>query len=335
MAVFTAPEKVQHFFYPDHHGSVDNSDWRPIRQLYEQIDAFLGKALGLMDENTTILIISDHGFGPAYFPPSFLNLLFSQLGFLSYRYDQINLKERWLEKLLFYGRRFIPLRLQKPLAMAFPNIYQSALRERLYSNVDWSKSKVFAPPYGRKIYINLQGRQLKGIVSPKDYDSLREQVRQILFNLTDPATGKPLVREVYRYEDLYHGPYINSDADLFIRWDDGLRHDSVCYMSEGKPITVHNPKPRGVRKWLTGSHRSDGILIAYGEGIKRNSHVTGAHIYDIVPTIYYLQNLPVPSDMDGKVLTNIFTEERLQQHPVRQLEPKNEWDIRVRPNGNR
>jgi len=318
MAVFTASEKVQHFFYPDHHGSVDNVDWRPIRQLYEQIDAFLGKALGLINDHTTILILSNQGFGPAHSSPNFLNPLFSRLGFLSYRPDQRNLKERWLKKLLFYGRRFIPLRLQKPLAMAFPKLYQSALRERLYSNVDWSRSRVFAPPHGRRIYINLQGRQPKGIVSPKDYESLCEQVRQILLNLTDPATGKPPVREVYRYEDLYHGPYRDRDADLFIRWDDDLRYDSICYMSEGRLITVTNPKPKGVRKWLTGSNHSDGIFIAYGEGIKRKSHMTGAHIYDIVPTILYLQNLPVPSDMDGKVLTDIFTEERLQQHPVKQ-----------------
>jgi predicted AlkP superfamily phosphohydrolase/phosphomutase len=322
MAVFTAPEKVQHFFYPDQHGSVDTSDWIPIRQLYEQIDSFLGEALGLINENTTILIISDHGFGPAYFPPSCLNPLFSQLGFLSYRHDPINLKGRFLKKLLFYGRRLVPLRLQKPLAMAFPKLYQRALRERLYSNVEWSKSRVFAPPYGRNIYINLQGRQPKGIVSPEDYDSLCEQVRQILLNLTDPATGKPLVREVYRHEDLYHGPYTDGDGDLFIKWDYNLRHDSVCYMSEGRPIIFHNPKPKGVRKWLTGSHRPDGIFIAYGEGIKRKLDAPGAHIYDIFPTIFYLQNLPIPSDMDGRVLTNIFTEERLQQHPVRQLEPK-------------
>jgi len=318
MAVFTASEKVQHFFYPDHHGSVDNSDWKPIRQLYEQIDDFLGKALGLINDHTTILIISNHGFGPAHSSPNFLNPLFSQLGFLSYRHDQIHFKERWLKKLLFYSRRFVPLNLQKPLAMVFPKLYQSALQERLYSNVDWSKSRVFAPPYGRKIYINLQGRQPKGSVSPKDYDSLCEQVRQILFNLTDPSTGKPLVRGVYRYEDLYHGPYRDRDADLFIRWDDDVRYDSVCYMDERKPIIVPNPKPKGVRKWITGWNRPNGIFIATGEGIKRKSHVTGAHIYDIFPTIFYLQNLPVPSDTDGKVLTDIFTEERLQQHPVKQ-----------------
>jgi predicted AlkP superfamily phosphohydrolase/phosphomutase len=73
---------------------------------------------------------------------------------------------------------------------------------------------------------------------------------------------------------------------------------------------------------LTGSHRPDGIFIAYGEGIKRKLDVPGAHIYDIFPTIFYLQNLPVPPNMDGKVLTDIFTEERLQRYPVRQPEPK-------------
>lgn len=77
---------------------------------------------------------------------------------------------------------------------------------------------------------------------------------------------------------------------------------------------------------MTGSHRPEAIFIAYGKGIKKNStkekfHVTGAHTYDNISNVYFLQNLPIPSDMDGKVVIDITTEERIQQHPVRQLEP--------------
>jgi hypothetical protein len=44
-------------------------------------------------------------------------------------------------------------------------------------------------------------------------------------------------------------------------------------------------------------------------------------VYDIAPTILYLQHHPVPSDMDGKVLADMFTEERLRRHPVQHGEP--------------
>jgi hypothetical protein len=91
---------------------------------------------------------------------------------------------------------------------------------------------------------------------------------------------------------------------------------------------------------LTGSHRPEAIFIAYGKGIKKNStkekfHVTGAHTYDNISDVYFLQNLPIPSDMDGKVVIDITTEERIQQDPSGNWSPKNEWPIREQPNGNR
>jgi len=46
--------------------------------------------------------------------------------------------------------------------------------------------------------------------------------------------------------------------------------------------------------------------------------MAGFHIYGIVQTIFNLQNPSVSSYINKKVLTNIFTEERLQRHPVKQ-----------------
>jgi arylsulfatase A-like enzyme len=49
--------------------------------------------------------------------------------------------------------------------------------------------------------------------------------------------------------------------------------------------------------------------------------VANACIYDIAPTILYLQGHPIPEDMDGKVLTDIFVEKQLRRHPVQYMEP--------------
>jgi predicted AlkP superfamily phosphohydrolase/phosphomutase len=212
--------------------------------------------------------------------------------------------------------------------MAFPQLHRRALGERLYSDIDWSKSKVYAHLYGGKIYINLRGRQPEGVVSTEDYESVCEQVRKILLQLVEPDTGKHLIRGVFRWQDLFHGPYADQAADLFIRWEYDFIRDSVCYRDEEKSIIIQNVRTKGVKKRWIGQHHPEGIFIASGPGIIKGGRIEGACIYDITPTILYLQNHPVPSDMDGKVLTEIFTEERLHQLPVMQMEPKKVWDQR-------
>jgi predicted AlkP superfamily phosphohydrolase/phosphomutase len=145
-----------------------------------------------------------------------------------------------------------------------------------------------------------------------------------LLELVDPNTGKHLVRGVFQDKDLFHGPYTHQGADLFIRWEYDLIRDAVCYIGKGKPIIIQ--KIKGKKKRLTGHHLPDGIFIASGPRIRIGGRIEGASVYDITPTVLYLQDHPIPSDMDGKVLTDIFIEERLRQHPVMRTEPKKVWD---------
>ena len=60
---------------------------------------------------------------------------------------------------------------------------------------------------------------------------------------------------------------------------------------------------------MNGFHKMDGIFIAKGAGIRKGVEITGAEIIDMTPTILYMMGLPIPEDMDGKVLNNIFKSE--------------------------
>jgi arylsulfatase A-like enzyme len=54
-------------------------------------------------------------------------------------------------------------------------------------------------------------------------------------------------------------------------------------------------------------HAQTGILIAKGPDINRDQQIPPARIVDLTPTILHLMGLPVPVDMDGRVLNEIFT----------------------------
>lgn len=320
MAVFIAPDRVQHCYWPKEGTPLDHLDWTPIRSLYQQIDLFFSKTLELMDKKTTLLVISDHGFGPIRFAARCLNPLFAQLGLLQYNQGISQLREKFLESLLLYGRRIIPYRFQNPLARALPRLHLQASMQFKFSGIEWSKTQVYAEPFAGQIYINLQGREPEGTISSKEYSSLCEQVREILLRLTDPESGAPLIQAIYRPEDLYHGPYTHKAADLVIDWNDEVLRDALCYHGHGKQTIINPPKMKMGSRW-TGSHRSKGIFIAYGPNIKKGTTIMNATLYDITPTILYLQGHPIPEDMDGKVLIDIFLEDYIRRNPIQTCKP--------------
>jgi arylsulfatase A-like enzyme len=67
----------------------------------------------------------------------------------------------------------------------------------------------------------------------------------------------------------------------------------------------------------SGDHRMHGIMLGRGPELKRGASVEGARIIDYAPTILHSFGVEIPSDMDGRVLEPIFTEEYLSRNPVR------------------
>jgi arylsulfatase A-like enzyme len=53
-----------------------------------------------------------------------------------------------------------------------------------------------------------------------------------------------------------------------------------------------------------------------GKGIREGATVEGAGIEDLAPTILYAMGSPIPRDMDGRPLTEVFSEEYRTQVPV-------------------
>jgi arylsulfatase A-like enzyme len=61
---------------------------------------------------------------------------------------------------------------------------------------------------------------------------------------------------------------------------------------------------------VSSSHRMNGILIAAGPAIQRGAQIQGASLTDLAPTILYLLGLPIPPDLDGRVLTEVLVDSR-------------------------
>ena len=60
----------------------------------------------------------------------------------------------------------------------------------------------------------------------------------------------------------------------------------------------------------------DGVLLAFGDGVRPGAAISGASVLDITPTVLYLMGLPVARDMEGRVLTEMLDEEFTRSHPI-------------------
>lgn len=70
----------------------------------------------------------------------------------------------------------------------------------------------------------------------------------------------------------------------------------------------------------SGNHRMNGVLVACGPPFRADADVRGARVVDIAPTVLHALGAPAARDMEGVVLTALFDEEWLAEHPVRYVE---------------
>jgi predicted AlkP superfamily phosphohydrolase/phosphomutase len=157
--------------------------------------------------------------------------------------------------------------------------------------------KAFALPSFSEGYIriNLQGREAQGLVAPSEYDAFCDELSQKLYRLTDARTGTPMVKEIIRTRQnpLDCDPKL-PDADLVVIWQEEYATDIVDSPDFGRIGPVPHVR--------TGSHRSEGFIIAQGQGIEPGSSLPTGHALDVTPTILNLMEAPIPGYFEGKPL---------------------------------
>ena len=102
------------------------------------------------------------------------------------------------------------------------------------------------------------------------------------------------------------------------------------YLASDAPIASRmlEPLPAG---YLQGRHQPDGIFVAAGPDIRKGAQIEGARIVDVAPTVLYALGLPIPEDMDGRPLLEIFDHDYRATQPVQYAEPELLQDVTPEP----
>lgn len=176
-----------------------------------------------------------------------------------------------------------------------------------YAGVDWSHTRAYAVGTMGNIYLNVRGREPQGIVEMgAEYEALREELIAGLKALRDAETGAPVFLDVYRREDIYHGPYLEEAPDIVGLLDPTYHVAAVDWRPAGGGVIESLGDKLLFVGDLTGQHDLDGILIAHGPHVRAGAPLEGARIIDIAPTILAAMGEKVPAYMDGRVLAQLF-----------------------------
>lgn len=320
MVHFLATDLAQHSLWrymdashPQHEPGSPFQD--AIRRVYQRADAAIGALLERLDDDTTVIVMSDHGFGPLYGVVN-LNILFWREGLLHFKRSPLArlrafaflhgltpaLAYRWLARL---GLQNVLSRVSKSTRNAAFNKFLS------FDDVDWSRTIAYSLGHMGQIYLNIKGREKHGIVerngragSALGYERSIERVVQALRTLTTPD-GRPMLDRVIYQPHLSPGEHQDQGPDLHVVLD-GYRYISCpLFANDGHVIS------RQIRG-DSGSHRSHGVLIAYGPHIRPGAAIQQAQIVDLAPTVLALLGCPVPGDMDGRVLSEVLSDIALQ-----------------------
>ena len=119
-----------------------------------------------------------------------------------------------------------------------------------------------------------------------------------MLTMTDPEDGSPIIRAVYKRDDIYSGPFINNASELQVGMNEGYRVSWQTTLGGSPPGIVY----KNDRKWSADHGGYDyaitsGILVT-SQGINTKD----PRIIDIAPTVLRYFGLSVPTDIDGKPL---------------------------------
>ena len=118
-----------------------------------------------------------------------------------------------------------------------------------------------------------------------------------------------VVNNIYRYHDMMLGrllDMVGQETTVILLSDHGFYSDHLrpAVKEHSRDPAVKISDDRNPTAW----HRPQGVFVAAGDAIKRDELLHGASLLDIAPTVLTLLGLPVPDDMDGAVLTQLFKE---------------------------
>ena len=256
--------------WPGHDPALRERLGDPLEATYQVLDAQLGRMVAAVDPEDVLVVLMSHGVGAHHDGDHLFAEILRRLDEASGPASPVR---RWTER----ARRGAG-RAQRTVAR-----YRRPDDPRLFGRVSVDGSRRFVPVPNNELYaavrLNLAGREPRGRITPgADADRWCDWLEARLLELTDAATGRPLVRRVLRVDDLFPGRRRNALPDLLVDW----HRDAPVTSAASPTIGVVRGRYDGIR---SGDHRPGGLVLVRDPGVASGPRDRLVDVVDLAPTI--------------------------------------------------
>ncbi len=290
--MFDGVDKLQHLCWrfidpasrPEHPTDWERAMIERCERYFTSLDGLIREIVQRAGDDTTVILASDHGFGPTR-DVFHVNSWLEREGYLT-----------WAD----------PEEAARSRERAATDVGFAEMTRHVHA-LDWSKTLAYAATPSSQ-GINIVER-VPGSDAPLPEDvraRITVDLAAALMELRHPATGEPLVAEVWTREQAFVGPF------------EGLGPDLSIVLADGGTMSIL-PSDTSVarREQVRGHHRAEGIFIAAGPGIRAGARAQELSLVDIAPLVLHSLDLPVPDDMAGRLPTEVIEPEDLRRRPLR------------------
>jgi len=198
-----------------------------VYYFYRAMDDVLKEVLAKIDSNSTLMVLSDHGFAP-----------FRREFHLS----------TWLVENGY-------------TVLTDPSQMHEG---EFYDNVDWSRTKAFALGLNG-VYINLSEREVMGSVPPRDFLRIKKEIIARLAHVRDPQNGRRIVTRAYDSHEIYSGPYLDFAPDITVGYARGYRISDEAVLGKFPTGIVGDRKDKWSADHCIDPQSVPGVLLTSKE----------------------------------------------------------------------
>lgn len=162
--------------------------------------------------------------------------------------------------------------------------------------VDWSATQAWAQGgHVARIHLNVDGREPHGTVESLEFEDVRDELRQKLERMETPD-GELMGTRVLKPQEIYAGEHTDEAPDLLC-YLGNLRYRAEASLGHEEIVTrtTETPHDEAVPGY-------NGVFVLADPQDRFSGEVDGMTLLDAGPTILELMGLPVPSEMEGRIL---------------------------------